>query len=535
MTGTKKDPFAEVELFRTGAYGARGSYTEKDLKEIAERANSENWDIPITVDHKQDGPAMGWVEKVIAKGCSLWGSLKPHAEFARMVKDGVFKTRSVEIYPGREPRLRAVTFLGAKSPQVKGMASIFSDNPEGLVSFAEDMPEHVCFDMDDEDAMDCFQETKREKGIDFPPRAFLHVPDVNAPSTWKLRVWENLEKKVTRRQLGLAAAAFSPGGFRGRRVQLPAAQVRPIKRRLKALYKSLGVPDEQVPAQIRNFSEEKSEIDGKCFFQEHFADAGQTIRLYSDPDGDPDPKLLGQAISCFSPGGFGAEQYRITPDTAMYMDVKANVVDACAIISKDPAWADWQDSDIFWDSQITEKSLRTARPDLYTTSTIEGTKSKEEDIKMSEELKELQVKFAAQEVELKEANEATNAATAKNEEITTQYSETKEKLETLERDQAMAAMQEDLKARVAKSELPELFATDVIAQFSNAENLDGLDERIEKNKELAAFNAPENPVEGNGAGEAASSESGLVAQVNELAKSEGSSFRNALIKVSKKQ
>ena len=154
---------------------------------------------------------------------------------------------------------------------------------------------------------------------------------------------------------------------------------------------------------------------------------------------------------------------------------------------------------------------------------------------MSEELKELQVKFAAQEVELKEANEATNAATAKNEEITTQYSETKEKLETLERDQAMAAMQEDLKARVAKSELPELFATDVIAQFSNAENLDGLDERIEKNKELAAFNAPENPVEGNGAGEAASSESGLVAQVNELAKSEGSSFRNALIKVSKKQ
>ena len=64
-------------------------------------------------------------------------------------------------------------------------------------------------------------ETKTENGVAFPARAFAFVPDAEKPSTWKLRVWEDLEKKVTVRQLGRAAAAFSPGGFRGQRVQIP--------------------------------------------------------------------------------------------------------------------------------------------------------------------------------------------------------------------------------------------------------------------------------------------------------------------------
>lgn len=89
--------------------------------------------------------------------------------------------------------------------------------------------------------------TKSEDGEEFPKEAYLYVPDPEKPSTWKLKIWEDLSKKVTRAQLGRAAAAFSPGGFRGQKVQLPSGEVKKVKDKLKSLYRKLGVKDDEMP------------------------------------------------------------------------------------------------------------------------------------------------------------------------------------------------------------------------------------------------------------------------------------------------
>ncbi len=85
--------------------------------------------------------------------------------------------------------------------------------------------------------------TKTEDGQSYPSSAFAYTPDLDKPSGWKLRLWEDPEKKVTRKQLGAAAAAFSSGGFRGNRVQLPSNAVAGVKAKIRAAYRRLGVED----------------------------------------------------------------------------------------------------------------------------------------------------------------------------------------------------------------------------------------------------------------------------------------------------
>ena len=92
--------------------------------------------------------------------------------------------------------------------------------------------------------------TKTEDGQSYPSSAFAYVPDADKPSGWKLRLWEDPEKKVTRKQLGAAAAAFSSGGFRGQRVQLPANAVAGVKAKIRAAYRRLGVATEDIPKSV---------------------------------------------------------------------------------------------------------------------------------------------------------------------------------------------------------------------------------------------------------------------------------------------
>ena len=92
---------------------------------------------------------------------------------------------------------------------------------------------------------------KTEDGVKFPAAAFAYAPDPEKPSEWKLRLWEDPEKKVTRRQLGAAAAALSPGGFRGQKVQIPSADLPAIKRKIRAEYRKLDVADEEIPRWVK--------------------------------------------------------------------------------------------------------------------------------------------------------------------------------------------------------------------------------------------------------------------------------------------
>ena len=91
---------------------------------------------------------------------------------------------------------------------------------------------------------------KTEDGIKFPKAAFAYTPSDNV-SEWKLRLWEDPQKKITRKQLGAAAAALSPGGFRGQKVQIPSADLPTVKRKIRTAYRSLDVPDEEMPRWVK--------------------------------------------------------------------------------------------------------------------------------------------------------------------------------------------------------------------------------------------------------------------------------------------
>ncbi len=92
---------------------------------------------------------------------------------------------------------------------------------------------------------------KTEDGVKFPAAAYAYVPDAEKSSTWKLRLWETPEKKVTRRQLGAASAALSPGGFRGNPVRIPEADLPAVKRKIRTEYRKLGVEREDMPRWIK--------------------------------------------------------------------------------------------------------------------------------------------------------------------------------------------------------------------------------------------------------------------------------------------
>ena len=83
------------------------------------------------------------------------------------------------------------------------------------------------------------KQTKREDGEDFPAEAFAYVPDPERPSTWKLRLWDSLEERETRTQVGAAIAALGPGGFRGNRVEIPAEDLAGVKRRVLAAWRKV--------------------------------------------------------------------------------------------------------------------------------------------------------------------------------------------------------------------------------------------------------------------------------------------------------
>lgn len=90
--------------------------------------------------------------------------------------------------------------------------------------------------------------TKTDGGNEYPAEAYAYVPDPEKPSTWKLRLWQNPEDKVTAQQVGAALAALGEG-FRGNKVEIPAADLQRVKRKVLSAWREVH-PDadpEEVP------------------------------------------------------------------------------------------------------------------------------------------------------------------------------------------------------------------------------------------------------------------------------------------------
>lgn len=131
------------EVFKVGKY-PQGTYTKKELDEIANNYDPEFCEAPVTIDHIQSGPAYGWVDKVKTDNNILKVSFKDMPEqMKKDVNDGRFKKVSVELYKNLEGKgcyLKAVSFLGAAIPQVKGLENIkFKDSESDFIEFDTDI------------------------------------------------------------------------------------------------------------------------------------------------------------------------------------------------------------------------------------------------------------------------------------------------------------------------------------------------------------------------------------------------------------
>ena len=174
----------EVEVFRAGDYGPRGNYSEEDLDRMARDYSPSVHEAPVTLDHQQEGPAVGWIRSLRRMGKVLVARLGGlDAAFLDQLHSGAFKKRSVELYRAAQwtgrPYLRALSFLGACPPAVKGLADpIFADREStdatdrAWIDFDETadpqspaVPQTVSFEEKGEGAPDAATEEWCERGL----------------------------------------------------------------------------------------------------------------------------------------------------------------------------------------------------------------------------------------------------------------------------------------------------------------------------------------------------------------------------------
>jgi phage I-like protein len=207
----------------------------------------------VDLEHQSSlSGAAGWISKVeVRGGDGAFATIDLNDRGQELVAKDAYRYFSPEYYdkwvdPATNKEFTNLLIGGALTnrPFFKGMQPV-AVMSEGALAFAEPATEEV-----EAEEKQAAAPTQRDDGVDYPAAAFLYVPDPEKPSTWKVRIWDST-MKVTRAQLGAAAAAFSPGGFRGNPVQMPAADRAKCIARLRSLYSQLGVKPEEMPAQVK--------------------------------------------------------------------------------------------------------------------------------------------------------------------------------------------------------------------------------------------------------------------------------------------
>lgn len=131
-----------TEIFRSGSYGTKGSYTNGDLDQMVANFN-KNDQVPIVLGHPEtDSPAWGWLSEVKRDGDVLLG--KPdnlHANFEKALDEKQFKNRSVRIADTDSGhKILHLGYLGAMLPQVEGLKTAQFTTTGECVDYAFDLP-----------------------------------------------------------------------------------------------------------------------------------------------------------------------------------------------------------------------------------------------------------------------------------------------------------------------------------------------------------------------------------------------------------
>jgi len=118
------------------------------LRELADSYDPSVFMAPLTTDHEQFGPALGRFDGFEVKGDTLFAKVAPKSidsDFADDLDAGKWLYPSIEIFfpsnpasptPGRFS-VKAVTWLGAGTPQIKGLFEGFSDPWENIYAGGE--------------------------------------------------------------------------------------------------------------------------------------------------------------------------------------------------------------------------------------------------------------------------------------------------------------------------------------------------------------------------------------------------------------
>ena len=134
------------EVFKAGNY-PQGKFTQAEVQELAKNYDPSFCEAPITLDHEQKGPAYGWVDKLKEENGKLKATFKDLSDdLKEFVNKGKYTKISVEIYrelEGKKPYLKAVSFLGASIPQVKGMQAVeFKEGESDVYIFEAEVEEN---------------------------------------------------------------------------------------------------------------------------------------------------------------------------------------------------------------------------------------------------------------------------------------------------------------------------------------------------------------------------------------------------------
>ena len=131
----------EVAIFRPGVYhGGASVITEGDINELMESYDAGVHEAPSVIGHAQDrqpgDPAYGWVESLFKRDGLLWARLnKVPDEFKEWVDQGLWKKRSIEVWNDFQNTgkkyLRAIAWLGADVPEVRGLPDVVWAEEEG--------------------------------------------------------------------------------------------------------------------------------------------------------------------------------------------------------------------------------------------------------------------------------------------------------------------------------------------------------------------------------------------------------------------
>ncbi|GAB4485990.1 MAG: hypothetical protein OHK006_13120 [Thermodesulfovibrionales bacterium] len=131
-----------IAIFRTGRHtdsaGNKKDWTEQDLDRIVETYDPTQHEAPVVIGHPEtNAPAWGWVEALKREGDTLYMRMRDVVPaFAEMLRQKLFKKRSVSLYP--DGSLRHVGWLGAQPPAVKGLPDFaFGDTAGMSIDFDE--------------------------------------------------------------------------------------------------------------------------------------------------------------------------------------------------------------------------------------------------------------------------------------------------------------------------------------------------------------------------------------------------------------